>query len=353
MSLLQALLEEQHQARIDYFKDNPIDAPNEVLGHALIEGIGIMNDYKLSKADFIEFFTIGHEKFYCWTHETDEHLILVVEVNPKVKEKELWKTAISILEIAFTVASELESQREFVYDWVYRFKINNSIEELHYLKDRHHVLNWKSILRIHEFSDISILIDLLSKDDKFFIPCQNIIAAKENHEFCQICALTPEHLRKHTDKEPEIWEKVNILPKMEAAIVQATRSVEAILGKPGKRDTPAKLNRVKESWAKNILLNPDEEYRLTGQSYLDYYYDLFRLRNNAAHSLGELSFHMQRKETIEAQSFSWIVITDYYKKNSVSEEDALSSLKFNTKLINQFKGFNVSSKGTKNGKYAP
>jgi len=289
MSLLQKLLEEQRQARIEYYKENnPVDAPNNVLKHALVEGIGISNDFILDKGDYFELFSIGHEKFYCWTHEIDEYSKLIVEVNPAVKENDVWKTAISILEIAFTMASELESKHEFAYDWVYRFEPDESIEKLHYLKDRHHVLNWNSMRRVREFSDISILIELLYRDDKFFIACQNIISAKENHEFCQICALTPEHLRKHADLEPEIWEKINLLPKMEAAIVQATRSVEAILGKPGKRDTPAKLNRIKERWSDNILLNPDDEFKLTGQSFLDYYYKLFGLRNNSAHSFGEL-----------------------------------------------------------------
>lgn len=353
MSLLQKLLKEQQEARINYYEENPVDAPNDVLGYALIEGIGISNDFILSKGDFNEFFTIGLEKFYCWTHETDKNSYLVVEVNPKVKEKAIWKTAISILEIAFTMASELESNYEFKYDWVYRFKYNERIDNLHYLKDRHHILNWRSMSRVIEFIDNSVLIEILTRDDKFYIACQNIIAAKQNHEFCQICALTPEHLRKHTDHEPEIWEKINLLPKMEAAIVQATRSVEAILGKPGKRDTLAKLNRVKERWVKNILINPDEEYKLTGQSYLDYYYDLFELRNNSAHSFGELSFHIQRRETIEAQSFTWIIIANYFKKNSISEKDSLKALNFNSKFINQFKGVNVSTRGTKDGKYRP
>ncbi|WP_458626414.1 hypothetical protein [Winogradskyella sp. PC D3.3] len=353
MSLLQKLLQEQHQARIDYYKENPVDAPNDVLKHALIEGIGISNDFILSKGELNEFFTIGYEKFYCWTHETDEYSNLVVEVNQTVKEKALWKTGISILEIAFTMASELESNHEFAYDWVYRFNHSESIDNLHYLKDRHNTLNWRSMRRIHEFSDIAVLIEILTRDDKFFIACQNIIAAKQNHEFCQICALTPEHLRKHKDHEPEIWERINLLPKMEAAIVQATRSVEAILGKPGKKDTEVKLRRAKERWSKNILINPDEEFKLTGQSYLDYYYDLFELRNNSAHSYGSLSFDLQRQETIEAQSFAWIIIGDYYKKNSISEDESLKALDFNIKLINQFKNVNVSSKGTKNGKYAP
>jgi len=147
-------------------------------------------------------------------------------------------------------------------------------------------------------------------DDKFFVACQNIIAAKKNHEFCQICALTPEHLRKHNHFEPEIWEKASLVPKLEAAIVQATRSVEAILGKPGNRETASKLARTKKRWLVNIDLNPDDKYELAGKSYLDYYYDLFSLRGFAAHSFGELSFNMKRIETIEAQSFAWIIIID-------------------------------------------
>jgi hypothetical protein len=62
---------------------------------------------------------------------------------------------------------------------------------------------------------------------------------------------------------------------------------------------------------------------------------------------------MKRRETIEAQSFAWIIIADYYKKNSVSKEGALKALNFNTKLTNQFEGVNVSSQCTKDGKYAP
>ena len=348
ISFLQKLLEEQRQARIEYYKENPIDAPNKVLKHALVEGIGISNDFILDKGDYFEFFSIGHEKFYCWTNQIDEYSKLVVEVNPAVKENNLWKTAISILELAFIMASELESKHEFTYDWVYRFNPSEPIEKLHYLKDRLHVLNPISVRRVREFSDISILIELLFRDDKFFIACQNIIAAKENHDFCQICALTPEHLRKHVDHEPEIWEKINLLPIMEAAIVQATRSVEAILGKPGKRDTTTKLIRTKERWSENILLNPYDEYKLTGQSFLDYYYKLFGIRNNSAHSFGELSFHMQRQETIEAQSFAWLVIASYYDKNSIEENDALESLNFNRELLDKFEGINVSTKGTKN-----
>lgn len=87
ISLLLKLLEEQYQERIDYYKANPIDAPNTVLRHAIIEGIEISNDFILAKGDFYEFFSIGYEKFYCWTHSIDENSNIVVEVSPEVKTK--------------------------------------------------------------------------------------------------------------------------------------------------------------------------------------------------------------------------------------------------------------------------
>jgi len=353
VSLLANLFKESRKARIEYYKQNPIDAPNEVLNSAIIEGIGINNDFVLSTGEYQNIFKIGIEEFYCWTNEKDNFSKLVVKVDPLVKEKDFWKTAVAILEIAFSFSKELEVLYEFDYDWIYRFDNSMDIDKLHYLKSRYDVSNSISIVQVTDFSQIASLIELLERDDKFFVACQNIIAAKKNHEFCQICALTPEHLRKHNHFEPEIWEKASLVPKLEAAIVQATRSVEAILGKPGNRETASKLARTKKRWLVNIDLNPDDKYELAGKSYLDYYYDLFSLRGFAAHSFGELSFNMKRIETIEAQSFAWIIIIDYYRKHSIDENKALQRMSFNLDMLKRFDGVNVLSKCTKDSKYAP
>lgn len=347
MSLLAQYLKGQEQSQMEYNKGNPVDAPNSVLNHAIVTEVTINSADILSEGDFIEFFKIGNENFYCWTFEKNMYSHLVVRVNPKVKDEELWKTSLSVLEIAFTMSTELEYKFVFDYDWIYRFKSTVGKDNQHYLKDRHFIDSDGPIRTINEFRVIAPLIELLYKDNKFFTACQNIIVAKENHEFCQVCALTPEHLRKHPNHEPEPWEKISIIPKMESAVVLATRSIEAILGKPGKRDNANKTERIKQRWLLNTNLNPDDEFLLVGKSYFDYYYDLFELRNHSAHSLGEISFKMLRRETIEAQCFAWIVIAEYYKKNKIDEEYALEALNFNIELIKKFENINVITQSTK------
>ncbi|MEI6673348.1 MAG: hypothetical protein WCL02_08885 [bacterium] len=86
--------------------------------------------------------------------------------------------------------------------------------------------NIKSFIDIYNVVQI---IDLLIRDDKYFISCQNLCSAKMSHNFCLQCAFTPDHKKKHIDKEPEIRDYIKILPNMEIAIVNSTRSIETIL----------------------------------------------------------------------------------------------------------------------------
>ncbi|MBX2841086.1 MAG: hypothetical protein KTR26_04910 [Flammeovirgaceae bacterium] len=333
-SKLYKLFEEKEQSNFEYFQKNQIDAPNEIMQYAIIEGIGFNKDEILCQNEFLSFFNIGLEKFYCWTPSDAEFSLLVAKVDPIIKKEKLWKTSTSIFEIAFALSSSLEMILEFDYDWIYNFDSSKKINNQKYLKKREETLGYKNIYTHHKFGELASLIDLLNRDDKFFIACQNIIAAMQNHAFCQICALTPEHLKEHSNQEPNIWERVSLIPKMESAIVQATRCVEAILGKPGDRKIPLKLERVKERWRRNVLIDPDEEFKLGEKSFLEFYYDLFTLRGYASHSLGNLSYQMQRCQTIEAQSFAWVLIKDYYKKLRMKNEKALITLNFNYDLLN-------------------
>lgn len=54
--------------------------------------------------------------------------------------------------------------------------------------------------------------------------------------------------------------------QMEAAIVQSTLAVEAILGKPGARETPANCSGVLERWRSAIDIGPVSPFELTGKS---------------------------------------------------------------------------------------
>ena len=139
----------------------------------------------------------------------------------------------------------------------------------------------------------------------------------------------------HPNHELPHWRFANSIPKMEVAIVQATRAVEAVLGKPGKRDTPSKYMRAIERWNDSIAINPEENYELANKKYIDYYYDLFGIRGDAAHSLGSFPYEISRKLTIEAQSFSWEIMRSYYLKHALEESEAIEALDFNMEIIDR------------------
>lgn len=343
--LFSEYIKERNEALENYYKENPIDAPNDVLNHAVINGLRFSADGVLAVGDYLHLFDIGMEKFYSWTAAEDDHSLLVAHVNPAVKEMNMWKTGASILHIAFALINQLEHTLELDYDWVYRFKPSTKIDDLHFLNEREYSYSY-NVKQIPDLERAVETIELLSRDERFYVATQNIIAAKHNHEFCQVCALTPEHHKKHFDKEPEIWERALMIPQMEAAIVQATRAVEAILGKPGDRENSKKLQRAKERWKESIYLEPEDTFQNVGVSFIDYYYKLFNLRGFAAHSLGKLSFDLTRKLTIDAQSFAWIVISKYFEKHHKDYDDAAKSINFNVELVKQFPD-NYSSPLTK------
>lgn len=106
-----------------------------------------------------------------------------------------------------------------------------------------------------------------------------------------------------------------------------------MLGKPGNRDSDAKLQRVLTRWSDAINVDPYEGFAPSGESYLDYYYRLFQLRGQSAHSLGNIPFELSRQLTIEAQSFAWEVLLSFYKKHGVPIEVAANELEIDVALV--------------------
>jgi hypothetical protein len=176
-------------------------------------------------------------------------------------------------------------------------------------------------------------IELLVRDDSFYIASNIFLNAVKSHWFCFHCEFQKGDVKDHPSHEPKIWEQAEILPKLEISIVQSCRAVEAILGKPGKRKLEKDEFRTKNKWKSIIDLNPDDIYFKTKNSYFDYYYDLFELRNSSAHSFGKIPFELTRQMAIHAQCFAYIIIDSYFIKNRVPVIEAIKKINLNSKFI--------------------
>lgn len=317
----------------------PPNPPNRSCGHAIVGGILFYNTAGLKRGDYERLFEFGHEIAYVWTHTRHEYSALVTEVDRRAREEGVWKTLGCCLRIAMAFRSNLEYPQpaeEFSYCWAYYFDPEKSLEEQKLMNPDSASVSGAGVagevnpLRFLE--EIAPILELLGRDERYFVASQHLLASVDSHYFCLTCALQREGYKMHPNHEPDIWEVVETIPRMEVAIVQATRAVEAILGKPGKKEDPKKLARAIERWKASLDLDPNETFELAGKTYIDYYYDLFGTRGNAAHSLGKLPYYVSRQLTIEAQCFAWLVLWRYFQSHSLDQREAAEALRLNRTL---------------------
>lgn len=328
---LKLVFDESKKSSKKYSKEYPDNAPNAVLNHAILQWIWLWNNQILKKWDFHHLFDIWDEEIYSWTYEDDKSSLIIIKNKLNWNDLSLWKTAASILELAMSLRVGFESIYAFDYDWIYNFKKNVEIDNQHFLNKKYlsAVEYPQSCFKINDFRDVINIINLLHQDDDFYTATQNLISSISHHQFCQICVLSKS--KKHKHNEPDIWEKIKTIPNMEIAILQSAKSAELILWKPWRNK-----ERVKERWKAAIGLNPDSIFELENKTFLEYYYSLFELRANSAHSIGSASYELTRKLTISAQTFSWIILIEYYKKNRTKNELVFQQMNWNKELANKF-----------------
>ena len=332
---LQRLRRAEQRARDEHDAVYPPDPPNAACRHAVVDGIFVQNSSMPAAGDYRPLFVFGSERIHVWTPGRDEYSVLVSEVDPSVKSV-TWKTFKSALRISAALTSSFESLLELEYRWIYRFDPKTPRAEQEWLDPDGEPL----ILQQGEVHSIRYLHD----SAHYFgavTPRRSILHGGSEHADCSGQSLVlpnvrtpssrPAHARESRASDMGIRFRDT---RMEVAIVQATRAVEAILGKPGNREEPKKLERMKTRWRAAIALDPDERFDLAGTTHLNYYYELFETRGRAAHSLGNLPFSVSRELTILAQSFAWQVLLSYFRHNSVGLAEAVKILKFEESVVN-------------------
>jgi len=311
-----------------FFREFPPNPPNERCHYALINGALIDQESHKEKTEFQPFFDIGFEKVFIWSHKNNRFASLIIDTDYSQLPPTYWKTFASIVEIVYALSTAFEWVTECNYDWIYNFNQNLTIKENSFLYIENNERLSGTMLDKKFFDRQSPIIELLIRDECFYVMCSNLLASFYNHRFCVHCAFSPEEEKMHPNHEIPIWEVAQAIPRMEVAIVQATRSVEAALGKPGKKDKTNNCVRTISRWKNKINLDPNKKFDLANKSFLEYYYDLFDIRNNAAHSLGQFPYETSRQLTIEAQCFAWLIVIEYLNKHKKNIDQAKKLLSF-------------------------
>lgn len=225
----------EKQVKLD--EKYPPNPPNDVCKFAYVEGILIENSFNPHIGEINSSFETEYEKLSIWTHEKDEKSAIIIAVDSTVKDIPFGKNICSIILMAaqYAKAFEKNSSEMLEYRWMYYFDQNKKLfEQVFNNIDQFDKIHLKSGSVI-KATDISILapeIELMIRDDKAYTAMMLLRNSFLQHNICLICECSKHPYHDHLSEEPEIWEHASIIPNMEAAIVQACRSVEGILGEP-------------------------------------------------------------------------------------------------------------------------
>lgn len=340
----------QAQKRKIIEKIFPPEPPNDKCKDAFLQGLCIENSFEPEEGEYNFLFETESERVYVWTHKRNKYSSIVIEVNEEVKSACFWKNIGSIIRLAIRYSDLFESDLKLEYKWIYNFNPMKGIEESVFYK----VSNFGfigmdngRIIKATNLLDLAQLIELMIRDDKVYVALMMLDNSFMQHNICLTCELSSYPYHDHLTEEPEIWEHAYIIQDMENAIIQACRSVEAILGEPPNRSNRNGLIKHKQKWENVLGLNPDDSFQKSGIAYMDFYYELFfELRNPSAHSYGNIHYELKRKRTIQAQCFASIILTAYINKNVSDLEIAQTKLNFNKEFLERVSE-DMSTKMTK------
>ena len=329
----------QNEKQVEIDKKYPPSPPNDVCKIAYVKGILIENSFNPHVGEINRLFETEYEKLYIWTHDKDENSAIIIDVDSTVKDIPFWKNISSIIFMATKYARAFGgiSPEMLEYRWMYYFDQNKKLfEQVFNNPDQFDEIYLKSGSVI-KATDIAILapeIELMLRDDKAYTALMMLCNSFLQHYICLICELSKHPYHDHLSEEPEIWEHASIIPNMEAAIVQACRSVEGILGEPPNSTKQNAVLKHKEKWKVLTGIDPDSTFEKAEMSYCDFYYKLFfDLRNPSAHSYGNIHFELEKAKTVQAQCFAAIVVHGYFQKNILELNKAQAKLNFNMDLL--------------------
>jgi len=313
-------------------EEYPLDVPNDKCKHAFLKGLALDNQTWISgspvslpsKGDVVPLCRVGAEEVSVWTEDRDHYSVFLVKSDPDRIPAQLWKTAASIMSVLIALTSAMESIPKVEYAWIYDFAPKKAIQEQELLDDNDRFTPGNRVIhRLDHWFESAPVMELLERDEKFFVAAQLLTQSFREHWFCLECAMRPPQSRTHNHAEPDPWSLVSEMPAMESAIVSATRAAEGLLGQPGKTD------RLRTRWTDATTVDPDAHFLWANKTYIEYYkLDLFDVRNDSAHSYGTISAGLTRARAIAAQTFAHEIVLGRYKKLALSTKEAQERLSF-------------------------
>lgn len=339
--LFQLAIEKDRESWLENERMKNLTIPNKEYNYAFIKGAKFENSFGPSKGDYSELIKIDYETISVWTHSKDEMSVLISEVDEKVTELDFFKNFGTLLQLSSDFSRSFENvyrDRDNEYRFIDNFDKHKSLTEQVFYQIGEYddpFINDGTHYKLTDFFLYAPYIELLYRDDRAYLGVSLLKESMISHDTCLICELDRSYGPHHESHDLRIWEHASMLGRMESAIVQATRVIESLIGQPPNQNKAIKINRKKEEWKNVFSIDPNFIYSKSDTTFWEFYINLFKYRNPAAHSYGNINYQLKREETINVQCFAFLLLESYIEKNILRKEDSFTALKLNIKLLNK------------------
>lgn len=296
--------------------------PNKNINTGVLSGLHIRNTFGLSEKECLQVLSLPYENVSVWTYKKGAYSKLISEINPAVNQLYYWKNFGILFKYARAFTSAFESFIELDYNWIRNFDRFKKIEKLHYPKltkfmndnfifDYHltNIYDRGEVLDLSYFFDNKKLFKELYVNDAFFFSVQHLVSAfsifRNYHMHLSIPTSLTKRYNQIYDKSYEAF----TLPRLEIAIIEATKAIEGLLNKP------SSIEKITKRWEKLFNIDPNKKFLDTELSYVNYYaYLLNEIKNNITQNIKSNPFDRLNVMAIQAQEFARKLIVSYYEK---------------------------------------
>ena len=305
--------------------------PNKNINTGVLSGLHIGNTFGPLEKECLQVLSLPYENVSVWTYKKGTYSKLISEINPAVNQLYYWKNFGILFKYARAFTSAFESFIELDYNWIKNFDRFKKIEELHYPKlakymndnfifDYHltNIYDRGEVLNLSYFFDNKKLFKELYVNDTFFFSVQHLVSAfsifRNYHMHLSIPTSLTKRYNQIYDKSYEAF----ALPRLEIAIIEATKAIEGLLNKSSSKE------KITERWVKLFNIDPNKKFLDTELSYVNYYANLLNeIKNNITQYIKSKAFDRLHVMAIQAQEFARKLIVSYYEKliSSSNKED--------------------------------
>jgi hypothetical protein len=279
---------------------------------------------------------IGAEELLFWRPKNSDYYNIIAKISGSRSDyfsNNIDIPAAIVLMLAEFIETTGESGRDWTseyyrYQWIINFNPLESIEtqtfENQHYRDALHSLRTGRSSTPQDLCRRLRFGEAFRCDRQLFHAALCLFAAMQSHYVCARCALSEDY-QMHRHDPIQSWDFWHEIACIDSVIVQATRTIEYLVGKPNKSTDGDHSDRFRSRWCQRLDIELDHPMSIhpadagdrSGMTNGEFYRLLFQFRNSSAHAHIRCTEQFMRANAVQSIAFAWQVFLSYLRKRHV------------------------------------